>query len=141
MTQSLVIIHERLGTWARQLRPRLAGSPVRWSESRSTASLVGAVRLSNCPVLLIDLADRPVQGLDDLGQAIIASPTALSLILDPSQSPEIAETARELGATLVLGGVVVPPVVENLLRRWIPLSIRRIEREGWSAPIEPEALS
>jgi hypothetical protein len=141
MPQSQIIIHERLGTWARQLRPRFPGWPIHWSESRSASSLVKAVRLSYCPILLIDLADRPLRGLEDLSEAMQASPGGLSVVLDPSNQLEVAIVARELGATLVLGGVVVPPVVETLLRRWIPIAIQRVEREGWSKALEPEPES
>jgi hypothetical protein len=132
MPQAQIIIHERLGTWARQLRPRFAGWPVRWSESPSTASLIRVIGQSSCPILVLNLGDRPIRGLDDLDQAISLAPSALSVVLDPSNESEVALLARELGATLVLGGVVVPPTVEKLLQRWIPLAIQRNEREGWS---------
>jgi hypothetical protein len=138
MPQVQVIIHERLGRWAGQLRPRFQGWPVRWSETRSTSALVRASKLSTCPIFVIDLGERPLRGLEDLDEAIRAAPSGLSVILDPGGRPEVASLARELGVTLVLGGVVVPPVVESLLRRWIPLAVQRAEREGWSPSIEPE---
>jgi hypothetical protein len=51
---------------------------------------------------------------------------------------EVATIARELGATLVLPGLVVPPEVERLLQRWLPIAKGRSEAEGWSTSAEPE---
>ena len=34
-----LMLHERLGNWARQLRPRLHNLPIRWFETRSRADL------------------------------------------------------------------------------------------------------
>jgi hypothetical protein len=138
MPQSRVIIHERLGRWAGQLRPRFHGWPVRWAETRSTSALIRAAKLSTYPIFVIDLADRPLKGLDDLDEALTAAHSGLAVVLDPTDRPEIATLARELGATLTLGGLIVPPVVEGLLRRWIPLTIQRAGLEGWSPTIEPE---
>ncbi len=69
-----------------------------------------------------------------------AAPSGLSVVLDPSDQPEVALMARELGATLVLGGVVVPPTLEALLHRWIPLAIARSKSQSWSRRDEPEAI-
>ena len=41
LTRVAVILHERLGNWIRQLRPRLHDQPVRWFETRSRADLDG----------------------------------------------------------------------------------------------------
>lgn len=138
MQSQSVIIHERLAHWSRQLRPRFRGWPIRWSETRSRAELVRATARAACPILVIDLADRPIRGLEDLGAALAAVPTALSLVLGPGSDPAVGMTARELGATLVLPGVVVPPEVVGLLRRWLPLARQRTETGGWSAPSEPD---
>jgi hypothetical protein len=136
MAQPLVSIHERLGQWARQLRPRFPADSVRWSESRSTASFVAAARLSACPILVVDLGDRSLEGLEALGEAMIEAPSALALVLCPQPNEDVEVMARELGATLVLSGVTVPPVVEMLLRRWIPLAKRRMASAGWSQIFE-----
>jgi hypothetical protein len=133
-----VIIHERVANWSRQLRPRFQGWPIRWSETRSGAALARAAARSSCPVLVIDLDRRPVAGLLALDEALQVAPDALSMVLDPLDRSEIAATARELGATIVLPGLVVPPEVERLLRRWLPIAGRRSEAEGWSASGEPE---
>jgi hypothetical protein len=64
-----LIIHERLGNWARQLRPRLAAWPIRLVESRSLADLERALAGTACPILVIDLDRQPRAGLDDLERA------------------------------------------------------------------------
>ena len=138
MTPPSVIIHERVANWARQLRPRFRDRPIRWSETRSQPSLVRAAARSNCPILVMELDDRPSRGLEDLDAALQVAPTALSLVIDPRGRDDVASMARELGATLVLGGVVVPPEVERLLQRWLPLAGRRAESEGWSPSSGPE---
>jgi len=51
-----LVIHERLGNWARHLRPRLSAWPVRVVESRSTADLESALSRAACPIVVIDLA-------------------------------------------------------------------------------------
>ncbi len=132
MSPQAVIIHERQANWARQLRPRLPGAAIDWTESRSTASLVESAGRSACPIVVLDLGDRPARGLEDLDAFHRAAPVALSLVLDPRSAAEIARLARELGATLVLSGVVVPPEVEALIRRWLPLARRRSEQAGWA---------
>lgn len=133
-----VVIHERRGTWARQLRPRLLDWPVRWVETRSTADLETALVGTACPVVLIDLDARPRAGLDVLDRAATAVPNALILVLDPQAHEGVASLARELGATHVLSGPVTPPEVARLLARWLPLALRRTASDGWSNPREPE---
>ena len=133
-----VVIHERLGTWSRQLRPRLAAWPIRWSETRSAADLEAALGGAACPILVLDLADRPRAGLEDLERAIRAAPDTLSLVLDPGARPGVALLARELGATHVLPGVVPPPTVAAFLGRWLPLARRRVEAAGWAADAAPD---
>lgn len=133
-----LVIHERLGTWARQLRPRLAGWPIRWSESRSAADLEAAVALAACPILVVDLGDRPRPGLDALGRAALVAPYALSLVLDPGDRPGVATLARELGATQILSGHAPPPAVAELLTRWLPIARHRTEADGWSIRPGPE---
>jgi hypothetical protein len=138
MQPQSVIIHERLANWARQIRPRFRGWPIRWAETRSRGDLVRAAARSACPILVVDLADRPVRGLEDLDAALGAAPMALSLVLDPGSHPGLAIAALGLGATLLRPGVVVPPEVVGLLHRWLPLARQRAESDGWSVPIPSE---
>ena len=138
MQPQSIIIHERLAYWSRQIRPRFRGWLIRWSETRSATELVRCASQSGCPIFLIDLADRPGQGLEDLDAGLIAAPMALSLVLDPLSHDGVCTTARELGATLIIPGVVVPPRVVALLQRWLPLARQRSESDGWSVPIGAE---
>lgn len=138
MPPSSVIFHERVANWSRQIRPRFQEWPIRWSETRSTAGLVEAASRSACPVVVMGLDDQAARGLRDLDEALQVTPGALSLVLDPLDRLEVAETARALGATLVLPGLVIPPEVERLLLRWLPIARRRGELEGWSASSEPD---
>jgi hypothetical protein len=133
-----VIIHERVANWSRQLRPRFQGWPIRWSETRSTDSLVRAASASACPILVIELDHQAARGLLDLDEALQVAPNALSVLLEPQDREEVASLAREVGATLVLPGLVVPPEVERILQCWLPMAQHRIENQGWSASIEPE---
>ena len=117
-----IIIHERLAEWGGRLRSRWGDDPaVRWVESRSAADLVAAARGSMPAIVLINLAHRTYWGMEGL-EALDAVPhNALILVLDPLSVPEVPTLARELGATLVWPGVVVPPQVEALFRRWLAL--------------------
>ncbi len=133
-----VIIHERVANWSRQLRPRFQGCPIRWSETRSTADLTLAAAGSACPILVVDLDKHPARALRDLDEALQVAPGSMALVLDPMDRPEVAEVALEIGATIVLAGLVVPPEVERLLQRWLPIAKSRSEAEGWSAASEPE---
>jgi len=135
MQPQSIIFHERLANWSRQIRPRFRGWPIRCSETRSGPELARSASQSACPIILIDLADRPRQALEDLDAGLVAAPMALSLVLDPLSHDGIGTTARELGATLVLSGVVVPPRVVALLQRWLPVARQRSEADGWSMPI------
>ena len=133
-----VIIHERVANWSRQLRPRFRGWPIRWSETRSTAELARAAAGSACPILIVDLDKHTARGLRDVDEALRVAPGALALVLDPLDREGVAEVAQEIGATLVLAGPVVPPEVERLLQRWLPIARGRSEAEGWSAATEPD---
>jgi hypothetical protein len=137
MSAPTVIIHERVSRWATLLRPRFADADIRWSESRTAATLTHFVRREICPILLIPLDRDPIGGLRDLDAALASCPHALSLVLDPRDRGEVLDAAREIGATLCLGGTVVPPEVERIVHRWLPIAKLREEAEGWSAATEP----
>ncbi len=133
-----LVLHERLGYWARHLRPLLLGWPIRWVESRSATDLESALAGAACPIVVLDLARRPRAGLEDLDRAVQAAPKAMVLVVDPESHEGVALLARELGATHVISGVATPPTVAALLERWLPLALRRTEREGWSRAPRPE---
>lgn len=133
-----LIIHERRSTWAAQVRFRMLDCPVRIVETRSTNELLAACTRSACPILVFDLADRPVPALADLERAMLVAPNNLSLVLDPSGHRENALVAHELGATHVLSGRITPPAVSNHLRRWLPVATRRAVSDGWAHEFEPE---
>jgi hypothetical protein len=140
----VLVIHERLGVWARQLRPRLADGSVRVVESRSPDDLARVLLDGSgvCPIVLIDLTRRIRAGLEDLDLARRSAPDALILILDPELIDGVALLARELGATDVLSGPATPPQVLRIVTRWLPLSRLRAESSGWAStagePPEPE---
>jgi hypothetical protein len=127
-----VILHERLGQWNRQLRPRLRDQRIRWFETRSRADLDNLLIGLSCPVVLIDLGRQPLTGLHDLMRVLERAPDARTLVLDPEFHGEAAGLARELGATHVASGYVPPSFVASLLARWIELAQRSIDRDGWS---------
>ncbi len=134
-----LIVHERIGRWARQLRPRVASWPVVLVESRSAADLQGAASRSASPLVVLDLSVRLRANLEAIGRAVAASPNALLLALDPSATSDLPLLARELGATHVLTGPATPPEVEAILARWLPLALRRAEGDGWAPDRVPEA--
>jgi DNA-binding NarL/FixJ family response regulator len=136
-----VIIHERHGLWSAQLRLRLRHRPVRWFETRGRAELQSAVKGLAHPVVLIDLARDPLEGLGDLDELFQGSPAALVLLLNPQGDHEVADLARELGATHVCSGFVPPPEVARLIDRWIALAAEKSDHAGWSRPLETDALS
>ncbi len=133
-----LVIHERLGYWARHLKSRLAGWPIAWVETRSTADLEAALRSTACPIVVIDVSDRPLAAMTDLDLAMRTAPDALALVLDPRTHDGVAPVALELGASHVMSGGVVPPAVSDLLTRWVRLAQSRNEADGWSLPEESE---
>ena len=135
MTRMAVILHERLGTWSAQLRPRLQGRPVHWIETRSATDLDKALLGLACPVVLIDLKRNVVKGLSDLDRLMRLFPGTRVLVLDPEAHDGVAELARELGATHVISGFVPPPEVACLIDRWIILADLQTDRAGWSRPM------
>ena len=139
MTNVPVILHERLGNWARQLRPRLHDLPIRLFETRSRGDLETILTGLASPVVLIDSGKHVSNGLLDVDLVLTRAPDALVLVNNPESSPEVASLARELGATHVLSGFVPPPDVAGLLLRWIVLARRQIEHDGWSRTSEPES--
>jgi hypothetical protein len=141
LTRVAVILHERLGNWNRQLRPRLAALPVRWFETRSQSDLDAAVIGRASPLVLVDLARQPVRAVIAVDQLLRRASDARVLVLDPEGRKAEAALARELGATHVISGFVPPPVVADLLARWIALAERDIKRSGWSQTSFPESQS
>ena len=135
-----LVVHERRGVWGRQLRPRLAGQPVRVFETRLRAELEENVTRSARPILVVVLDDRPAQAVEDMAHALAVAPGALTLVLDPRAHPLLAAAARELGATLVLPGSTPPPVVAELLVRWTALARRRADGDGWWPGPPPATL-
>jgi len=138
LTRVAVILHERLGHWVRQLRPRLYDQPVRWFETRSSSDLEGILTGLAYPVVLVDLGRHAATGLKDLGLISLRAPDARILVLDPETHPQVPELARELGATHVVSGFAPPPVIAELIARWIALARRGIEYAGWSRTTFPE---
>ena len=135
MTRMVVILHERLGTWSAQLRPRVQGRPVHWIETRSATDLDKALIGLACPVVLIDLKRNVLEGLSNLDRLMRLFPGTWVLVLDPEAHDGVAELARELGATHVISGFVPPPEVACLIDRWITLAARQTDRAGWSRPV------
>jgi hypothetical protein len=132
LATSAVIVHERLGTWIRQLRPRLLSWPIRWLETRSSSDLQTALTGLSCPIVVIDVASRLRTALEDLDLTIQTAPNAMVLVLYPGAHKGVSILARELGATHVIHGTAPPPDVARLLARWLPLADHRTENDGWS---------
>ena len=138
MTRVAVILHERLGHWNRQLRPRLHDRPVRWFETRSRADLDRLLTGLACPVVLIDLGRHPAEGLKDLDH-ILERASGRARARHRSGIPRRgSRPARELGATHVAAGFVPPPFVARLMARWIELAQRHLEHDGWSRTAFPK---
>jgi hypothetical protein len=133
-----VVLHERLGGWNRQLRPRLSGLDVRWFETRSPGDMEGILRGLAFPVVLIDLARQPIDGLIALETVRFHAPGARTLVLDPNARADLRRAASELGATHVRSGFAPPPFVAGLLTRWIAMAGDRVESAGWSRTTFPE---
>ena len=144
MPSMVLVIHERIGKWARQVRPRLTDRSVRVVQTRSVDDLESALAGAGlrCPIVLIDLDRRVRPGLEELERAAIVAPEALILVLDPGDHEGVTLLARELGASHVISGPVTPPVVSDLLLRWLALGQKRNELPGWWGPeaerVEPE---
>lgn len=134
-----LVIHERLGNWARQLRPRVAGWPVQVVETRSAAELSEGLRRSVCPLAVVDLDRWPARMLSDLEHAGRGALDPLVLVLDPARTPGAEALGRELGATLVWPGFVPPPRVEALLARWLEVARGRRESAGWMENSQSES--
>jgi hypothetical protein len=136
--RTAVIVHERLGRWYRQLRPRLSGLPARWFETRSLGDVHEVVEGLAFPVALIDLARQPLDGLAALDLIHTRAPGARTLVLNSDAYVDASSIARELGAVHVCTGFASPPRVAELLARWIDSARRRIESVGWSRTSFPE---
>jgi hypothetical protein len=138
LSRVAVILHERLGNWNRQLRPRLHDRPIHWFETRSQADLDDLLTGLAWPVVLIDVGQHPVTGLRDLCHVLARAPEARVLVLDPEAHEHVVGLARELGATHAAAGFVPPPFVAKLLSRWVELAQRGIQRDGWSRTSYPQ---
>jgi hypothetical protein len=139
--RAVVIVHERLGRWYRQLRPRLSDLPARWFEIRSPDDLGEVLEGLAFPVALIDLNRQPLDGLDALNLINTRAPGARTLVLDPDAHVGASDLARELGATHVCTGFAPPPLVADLIARWITLAGRGLDSAGWSRTTFPESAT
>ncbi|RUL87135.1 hypothetical protein [Tautonia sociabilis] len=138
MDRPLVVIHERRGYWAGQLRARLHDRPARWRETRGTADLLLAASSSPVPIVILDLGDRPAEVLERLVRLSVSSPSSLVLALDPGDRPELRQPAREFGASAFWPGFAPPPRVAALVDRWLALARQRLSRVGRAALPEAE---
>jgi hypothetical protein len=139
LTRVPVIVHERLGLWAGQLRARLHDRPIRWFETRSAADLDNLLTGLSSPVVLIDLRKNVPHGLHDLELLFQRSPAARVLVLDPDSAEGARELARELGAMLVISGFAPPPEVAGLIDRCVALAAAEAARQGWSRPLRADS--
>lgn len=126
-----LVIHERRGRWARQLRPRFAGQPVRVVETRSDLDLRNALRGTDAALVLVDLEERDVSVLDELVGALQGARDPLVLVLISARDALAAELARECGASDLCVGFVPPPEVAARLERWLRVCLERRARGGW----------
>ncbi len=125
----LAATHERRNFWARQLRPRLAGKPVRWVETRSRAALSRVLAGVGCGLVVFDLGAGTVETYEELATTAALAPEAL--VLAVNADARALDAARELGATLALPAATTPPEVAALLARWVDVALRRNARAGW----------
>jgi hypothetical protein len=143
LASPILVIHEWLGFWGRQLRPRFleASVAVRIIETRSSEDLSIALDRAerSLLVVLIDSTGRTLAGLEDLGRVMLRGWEPLVLFIDSSKDEKVESLARELGATHVISGSVTPPAVATLLVRWLRLTSSRAEAEGW-IPTPPRTL-
>jgi len=133
-----LVVHERLGRWARQLRSRLSGPAVRLKETRSWTDLEEAITGLIAPVVLIDLKDLGDEGLVHLARLSEQSSDARVLVLGPSGDEDRKQLARELGATHVLAGASAPEETAQLLGAWVKLAAWEAEHGGWQRRLEPD---
>lgn len=138
MSRVGVIVHERLGNWARQLRPRLAAQHARMRETRSWPDLEAAIMGLAAPVAVFDLHRLGPVGLVHLDRLMERAGDAWVLVLDPTGDHARGRIARELGATHVITGAAPPSDVAALIGRWVVLAEQRIERGGWHRPLDAD---
>jgi hypothetical protein len=139
--RTAVVVHERLGRWYRQLRPRLSDRPARWFETRSPGDLDEVLEGLAFPVVLIDLGRQPLDGLAALSLVHSRSPAARTLVLNPEAYLDASSIARELGATHVWTGFTPPPLVADLIDRWMALAGRSVDSAGWARTTFPETTT
>lgn len=136
--RQLVVISERRSTWASQLRARLQDRPVIWRETRGLSDLLKAVEGWPCPIVVFDLGTQPREGLERLVQLSVRAPSALVLVLDRHQHPDLHDLARTLGATRVWSGFAPPPSVARVIDQWLTLARHRTALAGRAALPQPE---
>lgn len=130
-----VVLHERSGTWARQLRARLQDLPARWFETRSTSELTAATSACTSPVVLIESGTDPAPAIRDLARLVATASSPRILFLDPAGRPDVLRAAGEMGATLAPLDRPTPPEVAAIVRRWAALTALEIASEGWTRPL------
>ena len=136
VTEIMLVIHERRGYWAKQLRPRVHSIPLKVRETRSAPDLEAALQSFNPAILVLDLAESPDEMLIALQKCHRLLENVLVLVLNPHQILGTAGLASELGVTLVYSGFVSPPTVTQLLEHWARLSTIRGSL-GWFHVSEP----
>jgi DNA-binding response OmpR family regulator len=100
-------------------------------EARSADDVDRNLESSGQAIVLIDLATRAEAGVQALLRASEHHARPMILVLEPTCLSQNRLLTRELGATHVLSGVIVPPLVVAVLERWHRISTRRREAEGW----------
>lgn len=132
-----LILHERIGRWARQFRPRADAWGVRLIESRSLSDLESALGLSSAPIVIVDFRDRAQPPFDAIVLTRMIASNSLILAVIPGAEPHLGMDAVEAGATI--SRHTTSPLLDtlNLIERWVKLAKSRSETGGWSPDRSP----
>ena len=140
MPSATVVTHERRGDLGAPPPPAArGGGPGRSAGSSRARRRPGAGRPRGVGPGRRDRRGRPAPG-DARGPrpgGPEACPSGLFLVLDPRAHPGVTALAFELGATLVMAGIVPPPRVAAMVLRWLPLARRRAEGAPGGRPRPP----
>ena len=127
-----LIIFERRGRWAEQLRPRLQHRPVRIREARSAADCRRTLRGVRGSLAVLDLTPDPLAGLRALEAILDVDAQATVLVLAGRSLRHLAPLMLELGATHFVAEPPDPDVLAGWLDRF--LSRATLPAGGAAAP-------
>ena len=115
MNTPRLVVHEGGRRWIDHIRARMRALPVQVRHSTSTQDCLELIRGQRRTLLLVELGEHPLAGLNLLDQVRGLDPEATVLVVSRPVPAPVEMLTRELGAAEFIREPVAPDEVTDLV--------------------------